>query len=58
MMLFIAIIALITLVFAFLAQFVRKQVVSAYRGALFIVLSGFYFSLFFGIAYVMRERFQ
>jgi hypothetical protein len=58
MTLFFGIVVLATAVFTGLAEFIRRRVSSVYRGALFIVLSGLYFTLFFVIAQLLRERFK
>ena len=58
MMLFLSIITLLTAFFAALVFFVKKKVVSVYRGGFFIVLSGLYFSTVFLIAHLMRESFH
>jgi hypothetical protein len=55
---FIATITILTAVFASLFFFVKKKVVSIYRGGFFIVLSGLYFSAVFLIAYLFRESIQ
>ncbi len=58
MMIFLFFISIATLSCAGVFFFIRKKVVSIYRGAFFILLSGFYFSIVFYIAYLMRENFK
>jgi len=38
--------------------FIKKKVITNYRGGLMILLSGAYFALFFYIAHLMRENFK
>ena len=58
MITFAAAIAFLTALFGGLFFLTKKRVVSIYRGGVFIVLSGLYFTAFFFIAYIMRENFQ
>jgi len=58
MTIFLFTMAALTAIFAGLFSLVKKKVVSIYRGGVFIVLSGFYFSAVFVIAHLMRESFK
>ena len=55
---FLSATAVLTALFTGLFLFVRKKVVSTYRGGVFIVLSGLYFSALFLIAHLLREGFK
>ena len=50
--------AMVTLLFAVLFLFVRKKVVTGYRGGVLIVMSCLYFSILFLLAHFMREGFK
>ncbi len=58
MIAFIISIAMVTSLFAVFSLFIKKKVVTGYRGGFFIVLSAFYFSILFWIAHLMRENFK
>jgi hypothetical protein len=58
MIMFLLTIAFLTAFFAGLFSLVKKNVVSIYRGGVFIILSGLYFSAVFAIAHLMRESFK
>jgi hypothetical protein len=55
---FVLAITLTTAIFSSAFYFIKKKVVSHYRGGMFIILSGFYFSAIFVIAHLMREHFK
>jgi hypothetical protein len=58
MTMFLFMMAILTAIFAGIFNLVRKKVVSIYRGGMFIILSGLYFSAVFVIAHLMRESFK
>jgi membrane associated rhomboid family serine protease len=49
---------ILAVLFAGFFFLLRKKIVTNYRGALMIILSGVYFTLFFYIAYLMQESFK
>jgi hypothetical protein len=57
MILFLITITILTAFFACCILFIQRKVVTNYRGGLMILLSGAYFTIFFGIAHILRDRF-
>jgi membrane associated rhomboid family serine protease len=51
-------ITILAMLFAGVFSLLGKKIVTNYRGALMIILSGVYFTLFFYIAHLMRESFK
>ncbi len=58
MILFLGAITILTAVIAGCLLFIQRKVVTNYRGGLLILLSGLYFGIFFGIAYMLSDHFQ
>lgn len=58
MIAFLLSISLVTSLFAVLFLFIKKKVVTGYRGGVLIVMSCLYFSVLFLLAHVMREGFK
>jgi len=55
---FILMIAIVTSLFVGLFLFIKKKVVTSYRGGVLIVMSCLYFSILFLLAHIMREGFK
>ena len=58
MILFLISITILTMISGGIMIFIKKKVITNYRGGLMILLSGAYFALFFYIAHLMRENFK
>ena len=58
MIMFLFTMVILTALFAGLFILVKQRMVSIYRGGVFIILSGLYFSAVFVIAHLMRESFK
>lgn len=58
MIVFLIAITILTMLSAGCMIFIKKKIITNYRGGLMILLSGVYFTLFFYIAHLMRERFK
>jgi hypothetical protein len=58
MIVFLLAITILTMLSAGCTIFIKKKIITNYRGGLMILLSGVYFALFFYIAHLMRESFK
>jgi hypothetical protein len=58
MIIFLIAILILTMFLAGSMLIINRKVVTNYRGGLMIIVSGVYFTLFFYIAYVLRENFK
>jgi len=58
MIVFLMAITILTMLSAGCMIFIKKKIITIYRGGMMIVLSGVYFMLFFYVAHLMRESFK
>jgi len=58
MNIFLIAITILTMLSAGCMIFIKKKIITNYRGGLLILLSGVYFSVFFYISYLLRESFK